>query len=106
MTPTLYVARINGHSTDHLSLHTSYAGAQERLAQVGRAHWRARFEYDLAADLDANTVRLRLADEGWRTRVDEVDVELDDADEDAEDEDAHRERIAEDRDGERAGQPY
>jgi hypothetical protein len=105
MNPTLFVARIDGYHANHLSLHTTYAGAQERLAQVGRACWRARFDYDLPAHMDANAVRLRLGDEGWRVRVDEVEVELSSKEEDAA-EAAHHEAQAEDRDAERAGQPY
>jgi hypothetical protein len=119
MNPTVFAARIDGTGiASHLSLHTSYEGAVNAVLRAGGVLHRDRFGYapeDLrpltersASEYGATAAAaLRKAEDrlfgagGWIASVEELPVELDGADEDA-----HRERIAEDRDGERAGQPY
>lgn len=85
MIPTIVVLRIDGHGTEHLSLHTKRQQALDTLVEVGRKAWRDRFDYDLpgldgpsyrpSAD-DPQYVSDRLVREGWRVRVEEREVTL------------------------------
>jgi hypothetical protein len=77
VTPTLVVLRVDGHGTEHLSLHTKRGQAEARLVEVGRKVWRDRFGYDLAEGPDdVRFVADRLVREGWRVRLAEEVVEL------------------------------
>lgn len=80
MTPTLVVLRVDGHGVEHLSLHAKREQAHRRLVEVGRKAWRDRFDYDLPVEerlLDAGQrVSDRLVAEGWRVRVEGLEVEL------------------------------
>lgn len=83
MTPTLTVLRIDGHGAEHLSLHTKPEQARARLVEVAGQVWAERFGYKLPgspldprSDLDAGYACDRLVAEGWRVRIDEVEVEL------------------------------
>lgn len=75
MNATIVALRVDGHGTEHLSLHVSRHLAQRRLAEVGAELWRDRFGYELPdrGVLDASD---RLGAEGWRVRVEELEVEL------------------------------
>lgn len=80
MNPTIVVLRIDGHGTEHLSLHTNRRQAGDRLVEVGRKVWRERFDYDLpdagARGAREESLSDRLVAEGWRVRLTEEPVEL------------------------------
>lgn len=76
MTPTLVVLRVDGHGTEHLSIHTRRQQGVDRLAEVGRKVWRDRFGYDLPEGSAPEVISDRLVAEGWRVRLDEQAVEL------------------------------
>lgn len=96
MTPTLYVARIDGATRPiHLSLHTSYEGAVSAVLRAGGAAYRGRFdyipedlrplteraaqEYGLTAAAALRKAEDRLTGVSWRASVEELPVELDGA---------------------------
>lgn len=78
MNPTIVVLRIDGHGTEHLSLHTRRGQALARLVEVGRKAWHGRFGYTPEAygRNDPNALSDALAAEGYRVRVTEEVVEL------------------------------
>jgi hypothetical protein len=73
---TVVAVRVDGHGTEHLSLHANRQQALARLVEVGRKAWRNRFGYDLSETLDAAYWSDLLAAEGWRVRLGEEVVEL------------------------------
>lgn len=76
MTPTIFLVRIDGHGTEHLSLHASERGAGEAMLRVGGDVWADRFGSRPAADATPLLVRDWLDSEGYRAFVGPVEVEL------------------------------
>jgi hypothetical protein len=117
MTPTLFVARVDGPRRiegprGYLSLHTSYEGAVAAVLRAGAALHRDRFSY-VPEDLRPLTERaaqeygfthaaaLRKAGDrlfaaaGWTASVEEVPVELDGPEEESRAEDPADAAVAE-----------
>ena len=76
MTPTIFLVRIDGHGTEHLSLHASEQGAGEAMLRVGGDAWEQRFGYRPASSATPLLVRDWLQSEGYRAFVGPVEVEL------------------------------